>query len=149
MMLRRITLLASLLMAAKASAAEPELPGPFPADVVKVVDGDTIAVKAQIWIGLELSVDVRIRGIDAPEIRGRCREEAILATAATDRLIELAGTSIVLSQVWEDKYAGRVLADVANLSGADVGTEMLKSGLARPYEGGRRGGWCEVAGLPG
>jgi endonuclease YncB( thermonuclease family) len=149
MMLRRITFLLGFLLAARADAGGPDLPGPFPADVIKVVDGDTIAVKAQIWIGIELSVDVRIRGIDAPEIRGRCREEAILATAATDRLIELAGASIVLSQVREDKYGGRVLADVANVSGDDIGAEMLKSGLARPYEGGRRGGWCEVAGLPG
>ena len=132
------------LLAAPALAGPPDLPGPFPAEVVKVVDGDTIAVRARIWIGIELSVDVRIRGIDAPEIRAQCREEAMLAAAATDRLVELAGTRIQLSQVREDKYAGRVLADVVNEAGTDVGGALLEAGLARPYEGGRRGGWCGV-----
>jgi len=145
-MFGRLGFLIAILAAAPTAAGEPDLPGPVVAEVVKVVDGDTIAVKVRIWLGLELAVDVRVRGIDAPEIRGQCREEAALAAAATDRLIELAGGRIVLSQVREDKYAGRVLADVANAAGADIGAEMLKSGLARPYEGGRRGGWCALAG---
>lgn len=143
----RFVALASLLPATPGLAAD-SIAGPIPAEVVRVTDGDTVAVKARIWLGLEITVSVRIRGIDAPEIHGDCRQEVMLAAAATDRLAEAAGARVLLSQVREDKYAGRVLADVANASGEDIGRLMLESGLARPYQGGRRGGWCAAAAMP-
>jgi endonuclease YncB( thermonuclease family) len=48
------------------------LEGPVTATVERVVDGDTLAVRAKIWIGHEIDVLVRLRGIDAPELRGDC-----------------------------------------------------------------------------
>lgn len=136
-------------MAYPAAAGEPPLAGPFAAEVVRVVDGDTIEARVRIWLRQEVTIDVRVRGIDAPELKGRCREEIILAAAATDRLTELAGMTIRLTDIGEDKYGGRVLARVANAEGGDVGALMLESGLARPYVGGRRGDWCGLVQLDG
>jgi endonuclease YncB( thermonuclease family) len=133
------------LIAAPALAGGAAVPGPFQAEVLRVVDGDTIEARVHIWLGQDVTTDVRIRGIDAPELKGRCREETIMAAAATDRLAALAGDAIRLSDVSEDKYGGRVLARVENAGGGDVAALMLESGLARPYIGGRRGDWCDLA----
>ena len=63
------------------------LPGPISAEVVEVIDGDTLAVRARIWLGQELTVRARIAGIDAPELRGRCAAERDLAVRARAFLI--------------------------------------------------------------
>jgi micrococcal nuclease len=127
-------------------AAEP-LAGPVRAEVVRVIDGDTMEISAQVWLNLRLSSHVRIRGIDTPEMHGKCLEEKTLAAAARDRLAELAGASVRLANIAEDKFGGRVLADVTADNGTDLRVAMVASGLARPYDGTARQPWCPVAGV--
>jgi endonuclease YncB( thermonuclease family) len=117
--------------------------GPVSAAVVDVVDGDTIRVRAHVWLGHEISVSVRIRGIDAPEDRlARCRAEKVMSAAARDRLAELARGELRLANITGDKYFGRVDADVTNAAGVDLRAAMLQSGLARPYDGAGKNDWC-------
>ena len=122
--------------------AQNALAGPVAAIVQRVVDGDTIDVRASIWLGQTLNVRVRIDGVDAPELQGRCPEERSLAVAARDFLTQrLEGAEVTLTQVVYDKFGGRVRADVADAKG-DVATALLSAGLARPYQGQRREPWC-------
>ncbi len=117
--------------------------GPVVARVVKIYDGDTIEVLAQVWPGTQINVRVRIRGIDAPEIRAKCaneRKAAIIAREHLSRLI--AGGRVRLTNIRGGKYFGRVLADVAAQSGRDMEFMLLESGLVRPYNGKRRRSWC-------
>jgi micrococcal nuclease len=131
--------------AAVALAAE-RVAGPVEADLVRIVDGDTIEVRALVWPGIEVTVGARIRGIDTPELRAQCREEAILAAAATDRLRDaLGGGKVRLANIEHDKFAGRVVADVTNGEGVSVAQTMIASGLARAYDGGGRAPWCDPA----
>jgi micrococcal nuclease len=118
---------------------------PVAAEVVRAVDGDTLQVRATIWIGQELTTNVRIRGIDAPEVHGKCQHEKDMAAAATRRITDLATGDIQLSNVENDKYGGRVIADVTTANGAGLAAEMLASGLVRAYDGGERMPWCGVA----
>ncbi|HEX2257290.1 MAG TPA: thermonuclease family protein [Afifellaceae bacterium] len=134
------------LAPAIAGAAE-TLPGPYRAQVERVVDGDTLAVRVAVWLGQELSVSVRIRGIDAPERRARCPRERELAEAAAGHLAALVGGEpVALTQIAGGKFYGRVVADVASAAGGDLALEQLAAGLARSYDGGRRDGWCEDEG---
>ena len=138
---------AALALAAGDTSAE-TLPGPIAAEVIRVVDGDTLALRARIWIGMDIVVNARIRGIDAPELRGRCATEKALARSARAYLASLAADGRVrLAGIENDKYAGRVLADVVTENGVDLRAAMLESGLARPYDGGARAPWCDVATL--
>ena len=131
-------------------AAAETLSGPVEADVIRVVDGDTLAVRARIWIGLDLVVNARIRGIDTPEIAGKCEREKALAEAARMHLAGVIGDGAVrLRRIENDKYAGRILADIVTDSGIDLRETMLESGLARPYDGGARDPWCGLASLGG
>lgn len=123
-----------LAPAPPAKARSAALPGPVAAVVERVVDGDTLAVRARIWIGQELSILVRIRGIDTAELRARCdaeRRQAVAARAFVDGLVR--GQTVRLTDIDGGKYAGRVLAEVWTAGGDNLGALLLSSGLAEPY----------------
>ncbi|MBZ8134937.1 thermonuclease family protein [Afifella sp. IM 167] len=135
-----LCLLAGLLSGG-ANAAE--LPGPYRAEVERVVDGDTLAVRARIWLGQDVEVLVRLRGIDAPELRARCAAEREMAEAARAALARLVGEAgVTISMIEEDKYGGRVVADVARADGENLSALLRASGHARAYAGGPRKPWC-------
>jgi micrococcal nuclease len=118
--------------------------GPVSARVVEVIDGDTFLAEAEIWPGQTLRVNIRIRGIDAPEMKSRCvveRAAALTARAALARLV--ADRPVSLSNIGGAKYYGRVLADVSSETGEAVAKVMLEHGLVRAYGGGKRDSWCE------
>lgn len=143
--------LALLLMAGAAAplAASETLPGPVPATVVRVIDGDTITVRARIWLGQDVETNVRVAGIDTPELRGACDSERALAVRARDMLIRLIGEQpVALRDIEYGTYAGRVVARVETAAG-DVAAPLIEAGLARPYDGdSARDDWCDVAALP-
>ncbi len=119
------------------------LAGPIPAFVERVIDGDTLVVRARIWLGQELKVMVRISGIDAPELRARCDKERKMAVSARQLVKRLVGQrKVTLSHIRQGKYAGRVIADVIDKSGSSLSVHLLKANLARPYRRGRRKSWC-------
>lgn len=131
------------------------LPGPVEARVVRVVDGDTIVVRARIWFGQDVETSVRVRGLDTPELKGRCPAEISAAGAARDyaRRLLPAGAKVTLTRIAPDKYAARVDARVALPAASessrqatkderDFAQAMLAAGHGRPYDGGRRGAWC-------
>jgi endonuclease YncB( thermonuclease family) len=123
-------------------------PGPFAGEIVRVVDGDTFKARVQVWFGQEITTSVRVRGFDAPEIKGKCAEESKAAQDATDMLREiLASGPVTLHHIGPDKYFGRVVAHVhVTLKDGvetDVAQMMIAAGMGRPYNGGTRASWCE------
>lgn len=118
-----------------------------PAQVLRVLDGDTFEARVAVWPGLEITTKVRLRGIDAPELRARCADEQTKAQAARDALAAiLAEGAVGISQVTLDKYGGRVVAGASTRKTADVSAALLQAGLVRSYEGGRRESWCQSGG---
>ncbi|GAB1717837.1 MAG: hypothetical protein NTAFB05_28790 [Nitrobacter sp.] len=117
-----------------------------PVDVVRTIDGDTFEAVVHLWPGLDMTTRVRLRGIDAAEMRAACPEEFRLAKAASAALRDLLGEGgVTISDIGPDKYNGRVLADAATAHTPDVSAAMLASGHARSYHGGHRGSWCNNA----
>jgi endonuclease YncB( thermonuclease family) len=129
--------------AAEGLTAKASLPLGYPAEVIRVIDGDTFAARVRVWPGLDVTTKVRLRNIDAPELHARCPDELSKAQAARAALEQiLAAGTVTVSQVGIDKYGGRVDALVATREVADVSAALLNGGWARPYDGGRRRGWC-------
>jgi len=125
-------------------AAAKTLRGPVEATVVKVIDGDTFVADALVWPGQTVRVNIRIRGIDAPEMKARCDAERVAAGRARDELSDLLAIGpVAISDIAGAKYYGRVLADVANAGGVQIAPVMIGRKLVRPYKGGKREGWCE------
>jgi endonuclease YncB( thermonuclease family) len=115
----------------------------YSAEVVRIIDGDTFVARVRESPAHDFETRVRLRNIDAAELHARCSRElrlALAARAALQRL--LADGSVTLSHVGPDKYPGRIDANVATNSTADISAAMLSGGFARAYDGGRRGSWC-------
>jgi endonuclease YncB( thermonuclease family) len=114
-----------------------------PAEVLRVLDGDTFEARVHPWPGLAVTTRVRLRGIDTPEFKGRCEEERTGAEAAREVLRRiLAQGDVGIARVTLDKYGGRVVADVSTGATPDVAAALVDTGSARRYSGGRRDGWC-------
>lgn len=119
-----------------------------PDSVVKVYDGDTFNVNIAVDGCPDVlckNMPVRISGIDAPEIRGKCPQEIAGAIAAKNYLAGkvMNARDIELHDPTRDKYF-RINAHVFS-DGVNVGDEMVKQGLARTYTGGKRSGWCNTS----
>ncbi len=113
--------------------------GPVAARIVRIIDGDTLEVEAHPWPGHSVRVSVRLRGIDTPERRSQCADQRAAARLARNELERLVRDfpTVELINVSGGKYYGRVLADM-KAGTRDVAAAMLASGLARPYDGGKR-----------
>jgi endonuclease YncB( thermonuclease family) len=142
------SLVAAVAAASLPAAAAEKLTGPFVAEVTEVTDGDTLKVRVPVWLDFELNTSVRLRGIDTPELHAQCQREKDMALAARELLRKETTPRVILRNVEGDKYYGRVEADVTTLPDElDLSQAMLASGLARPYDGGKRGDWCDLASL--
>jgi endonuclease YncB( thermonuclease family) len=114
-----------------------------PVDVIRTVDGDTFEARVHLGVGLDLNTRVRLRGIDAPELKAACPEELQMAEAAGTALRVLLGEGgVTIFNIGPDKYSGRVVADVATKKTGNVSAALLAAGHARSYSGGHRNGWC-------
>ncbi|MFN3937084.1 MAG: thermonuclease family protein [Gemmobacter sp.] len=134
------------------ASRQTSFPGPYVAEVVRVIDGDTLEARVALWPGLIAVYAIRVRGIDAPEIRRPAcpdeREWGLRAKAQVERLYP-PGREIQLRHVQHDVWSGRVLAEVRRwrsdrwLSLAD---ELLQRGLAVEWDATRADvPWCLLA----
>jgi len=113
------------------------------AQVMYVIDGDTFEARVHLWQGLDITTRVRLRGVDAPELKARCFEESRMAQAAREALTAmLKEGGVTIFNVGPDKYNGRVVASVATRTTPDVSAALIAAGHGRPYHGGHRAGWC-------
>ena len=117
--------------------------GPVKADVVRVVDGDTIKVNAHVWNDIRVMTSVRVLGVDTPELRGKCFKEKEMAVAAKQFVIDtISNEPIYLRNIKTDKFGGRVLAEVYLGNGHSLSEMLIQSKHGREYNGGKRKGWC-------
>lgn len=122
---------------------------PYPAaaeswPILRIYDGDTFYVAIPSLPPELREVGIRIRGIDTPEIGGKakCAAEKLAGHRARLRLEKLLKSGpVAFRDLGLDKYGGRIDAAVT-AGGIDIARAMIASGLARPYSGGKRAGWC-------
>ena len=123
------------------------LPADYAWPILRVVDGDTVAVDASRDLPPELArLNIRLRGVDTSEKGGRAkcpfeRQAGQPATAFTGTTIAKAHHIRVRDAEW-GKWGGRVVADLI-LDGRSLSAVLIATGHGRPYSGGRRGSWCD------
>ncbi len=113
-------------------------------EVVSIYDADTFKINIKSWpdiVGYRMSI--RLNGVDAPEMRGKCQEEKQQARKAKKITVEFLRSSKVveLRNMRRGKYF-RILADVYG-DGKSLAKALIQSGLVRKYSGGSRRGWCD------
>lgn len=111
-------------------------PWNYEAHCERVVDGDSI--KFVVDLGFEVSkrVDVRLFGVDTPEMKGGTVETKAAAQLAKARVEELVpkGSKIFLRSVELDKF-GRSLGVVITSDGEVVNDILVEEHLGVSYNG--------------
>ncbi len=118
----------------------------MPVLVKYIVDGDTFVGDVLSGDNIEIrSVSIRLRNVDTPEIHGQCEEEIKRAEYAKQRLGELipVGSKVEIDNIKNDKYAGRIDANVYDANNRDVGSVLIHEKVGRKYNGGKRESWCK------
>lgn len=140
MFTRAITTIAFIAASSMPGFARDEIAGPVSAEILQVIDGDTLLVAARPWPQQTVEVYVRIRGIDTPEMRSKCAAVRRAGLDAREVLEKLTGDSpqVQLTRISGDKYFGRILADVTLADGRNPAQYMLGEGIAVAYDGGRK-----------
>lgn len=108
--------------------------------VIKVYDGDTITVVSKIK-GLKKSpiykFQIRLNGIDTPEIKTKNQEEKEIALKIRDMLSDkILGKDIVLKNIQTEKY-GRLLCEIY-LDKLHINQWLIDQKYAVPYTGGKK-----------
>ena len=118
----------------------------YKAKILSVYDGDGV-FDAEIDMGMNLKQrkDIRLYGVDTPEMRG---EQHRAGTVVRDFVRELILGKDVVVKTKKDKSGkyGRLLADItisplSVTSGTDLGQILIEKGYAKPYFGGKKEGW--------
>ena len=118
----------------------------YDVEVLRVIDGDTIAFKADFLPApLKKELSIRVYGVDTPEkgFRAKCPSEdqrGQAATAFTKELVTVAKKRQIILYDW-DKYGGRVLGDIV-LDGYSLRALLISKGFAREYYGEAKQSWC-------
>lgn len=113
--------------------------------IISVTDGDTIKTSLTLPCPL-CDVSIRIINIDTPEStwRAACvkeRELGLQAKVFVENLVKGHSIMTITNHDW-DKYGGRINAEVL-VNGKNIGEELIKAGLAKPYTGsGPKPDWC-------
>jgi len=114
-------------------------------EVTSIYDADTFRVTIKGWPEVAGErIPVRIKGIDAPEIRGKCQTEKVEARKSKQFTVEALRSAklIELKNMERGKYF-RILANVY-VDGKSLGDALISAGHSRPYDGGKRNGWCRT-----
>jgi len=138
------------IAACVAIAAPPSVP--YPARVVRVIDADTLDLDVAVWPDITVRTRVRLAGVNAPESGGAGVTACELAAgrrakAYTEQWVRLSRTdSLAVTITGTDKY-GRTLGRIV-AGNRDLAEQLVGTGHARRYAGGRRAPWCDAKGQP-
>lgn len=104
----------------------------YKAQVLNVVDGDTIDVIIDLGFKLTMQQRLRLARVDTPE-RGREGYDE-----AKSFVQSMVGNKLVTVQTKKVSKWGYYLAEVHDDLGKNLSDELLKKELARPYSGGEK-----------
>ena len=129
-------LLSVLMMCVTYSVSAKQLYGPYQIQNPRVYDGDTVYADILIFPFQTVKMGIRIRGIQAPEIRTKRDCEKANGYEARDFLADIMSKSDrwTLVEVEPGAYNGRVIGDLI-VDGSFVSELMLFGGHAMEYDG--------------
>ena len=111
----------------------------YNAEVLRVVDGDTLDARIDLGFDVHVKKRIRLHGIDTWESRTRDAEEKKKGIAAKSRLVELLQADqgkFKLISYGVGKF-GRVLGDI-EISAGNVCDILVEEGHAYSYFGGNK-----------
>jgi micrococcal nuclease len=112
---------------------------------VRNYDGDTITFNLPgLHPIIGKKINIRVNGIDTPEIKGKCKKEKYEAQQARDMVADIlkSAEKITLRNMKRGKYF-RIAADVI-IDGENLADVLIEAGMAIKYNGGKKTHkWCD------
>jgi endonuclease YncB( thermonuclease family) len=105
------------------------------AEVVKVVDGDTISVLTDFGV-CKIKQKLRLNRIDTPEKFGKYKEIGLAITSHVKDLINNSSNKILVHAVGSDLY-GRVISEIFLHDNTNLSDYLLNNKLCKPCYGKR------------
>lgn len=119
--------------------------GPYEAELLRVVDGDTYDLRVRIWPHplYDPPIRVRLANADTPEVAGAPACEQALAARAADhaRMLLQNGRRLQIVDVVADSLGGRFRARVL-IDGVDLGELLKATTHGREYRPNDKRPWC-------
>lgn len=136
------------ILSTSAFSANPDI-SIAPGNVVNVHDGDTITINLPGLPDLfGKNIGIRINGIDTPELVSACATavdrtaEKAKAIIARNELASMVAAAKVITLVNPERDKYFRIVTVVMLDGVSAGQTLIDKGLADPYDGGLKRGWC-------
>ena len=111
----------------------------YKAEIIAVIDGDTIEVDFDLGFGVWLRKQrIRLEGIDTPESRTTDKEEKIRGILSKEKLKEVLLKDkyvYVQTKLDPNEKFGRILAKISTPSGIEVNQWMIYNYYAVAYQG--------------
>lgn len=131
---------------------KPFVPPIVSGEVIRVYDGDTITIAAKLPYAASplYRFQVRLLGIDSPEMKGKTQEEKEAAQKSQKVLEDLVlHKTVYLKDCGNEKY-GRLLANVflEEKEIIHVNNWMIENGYAVEYRGGTKIPFATSSGSP-
>jgi endonuclease YncB( thermonuclease family) len=116
----------------------------YDADVVRIIDGDSIVLKADLGFDVWISKSFRLNGIDTPESRINLRKfperkrEKELGLKAKERLKVLCGKKVLIEVVDKGKYGRPLINIFTGETARDICKILIEEKLAIKYQGEKK-----------
>lgn len=143
------------------SATDGEIKTTYKAEIIRVIDGDTVEVSVELLPNLNQTIHVREGNLDTPEKRrgrggAQCDQEIEYGKIVSEYVRGLlpVGSTVQIENFEEGKYAGRIIGDIKFKMSEDgelldLGDHLIEQGMAVPYDGGtKQKVWCGASADP-
>lgn len=104
----------------------------YRAKIIRVYDGDTVTAVIDLGFNVSITENVRLSGLDAPEVRGEERPDGLISR---DRLREKVLDKNVIVKTFKDKTGkyGRYIGEIY-LEEENINEWLITEGLAERRE---------------
>jgi len=115
------------------------------AKIIEVYDADTVTV-VFLCDNTPIRMKIRVKGIDAPEIRTKQDFEKQAALKAKQYVSDMLLNQIKYIKFdSHDKYGGRMIGDVFVSEKSDcLSQHLILKGYVKPYDGGKKNAWTKA-----
>jgi endonuclease YncB( thermonuclease family) len=111
----------------------------YRARVNRIIDGDSVVLDIDLGFDVWMNnQNIRIYGIDTPECRTRNLDEksrGLMAKKHVESLLPIGDIVTISTHKDRGGKFGRILAEIVNIDGIDIGLDLLNENLAVEYYG--------------
>lgn len=144
-MIKYVSFICTLLISLSALgySYDDDLYGPYAAEYVATIDGDTVDLILHIYPGQTVAVRVRERSVDTPELRKSPDCEKVVARRATEftRSLMEAAKEITVDAVGYGTFQPRMVG-IMYVDDKPLGSLLKQAGYAVDYDKRDNKNWC-------